>query len=270
MILYRKLRRIIGIFLRVRWIPTIYINLKLLPIKQAIHLPFVVKGKVKFRSLTGKVNFRCPLRLGIVQIGKDVDEMPISLVPTQIRMAGTLVVSGPVIINKGANFIVWPNAIMNLGEYVMICSGVTVKAVQNIEIGNHAMISSGCFIMDSNIHCIRNHKDGTIKRTTNPIKMGNNVWMSMGAALLGGAVIPDNCILARNSFVNKDITSIGSGVYAGAPAKLVRPNASRLISFAKEYEVNKFFSENPSEEIYKTESGEEKIEDSSVALFYRV
>lgn len=271
MSIYRKCRQIVGIFLRVRWVPTIYLNFKILPFKEAFHLPLIVKHKVKFRALSGKIKFKCPIKFGIVQIGRDVDEMPISFIPAQLRIQGLWIINGPVIINKGANFIIWPNAVMELGSYVMICSGVTLKSVKNIRIGDHAMISSGSFIMDSNIHCIREIKTGNIKTPTSPICIGDNVWLSMNTSVLGGAKIPSDSVLTRYSFVNKDLTLEGiGGIFAGSPAKLVKKGYCRLKSFTEELNVHKFFTDNPCSDYYHTEPGLEQIKDCSIENFYSI
>ena len=200
--------------MRVRWIVTLYLNFRILPLGAAIKLPIVVVGcgKIKFRNLTGEIEFRCPARFGLIVIGKDVDNMPAAFLPTQIFLAGKLIVRGPVIINQGANVVVWPDAILDLGEYVLICSGVTLKSVQQITIGKYAMISSCCFIMDSNIHCLRDMQTGLVKNPTNPIVIGDCCWLSMNASVMGGARIPSHSVLTRYCFVNKDIGCYGGGI----------------------------------------------------------
>ena len=221
MTLYRRLRRLVGTIyrrlrriMRVRWIVTLYLNFRILPLGAAIKLPIVVVGcgKIKFRNLTGEIEFRCPARFGLIVIGKDVDNMPAAFLPTQIFLAGKLIVRGPVIINQGANVVVWPDAILDLGEYVLICSGVTLKSVQQITIGKYAMISSCCFIMDSNIHCLRDMQTGLVKNPTNPIVIGDCCWLSMNASVMGGARIPSHSVLTRYCFVNKDIGCYGGGI----------------------------------------------------------
>ena len=270
MSLYKKLRKIGGIILRVHWFPTLYINFRLFPIPTAIKLPFVVRSRVKFRKLDGRVQFNCPVRFGLVIIGKDVDNMPVSFAPTQIFIQGSLIINGPVIINKGANLVVWKNGIMELGEYVLICSGVTLKAVKHVTVGKYAMISSGCFIMDSNIHCIRNSKTGHIANPNSPIEIGDYCWLSMYAQVLGGAKIPTNSVLTRYCFVNKDIRSLGGGIFGGMPAKLLKPDRQRVISFDIENKVHKFFMDYPDAEYYESFIGPEIITDDSVVRFFKV
>lgn len=179
MILYRRLRRLVGTTLRVQWIVTLYLNFRVFPFITAIKLSITVigHGKIKLRNLTGEIEFKCPVRFGLIVIGKDVDNMPAAFAPTQFFLAGKMIVRGPVIINRGANVVVWPDSTLDLGEYTLICSGVTLKSVQYVTIGKYAMISSGCFIMDSNIHCIRNMQTGLIKNPTNPIVIGDYCWL---------------------------------------------------------------------------------------------
>lgn len=213
MILYRRLRRLVGTTLRVQWIVTLYLNFRVFPFITAIKLPITVvgHGKIKLRNLTGEIEFKCPVRFGLIVIGKDVDNMPAAFAPTQFFLAGKMIVRGPVIINRGANVVVWPDSTLDLGEYTLICSGVTLKSVQHVTIGKYAMISSGCFIMDSNIHCIRDMQTGLIKNPTNPIVIGDYCWLSMNASVLGGAKIPPHSILTRYCFVNQNLEQLGGG-----------------------------------------------------------
>ncbi|NLI35981.1 MAG: hypothetical protein GX416_05645 [Bacteroidales bacterium] len=161
-------------------------NFKILPFRQAIHIPLVIVGKVKIRDLSGQIDFQCPIRFGLLLIGKDVDNMPISFLPTQILIQGTLIIEGACIINQSANVIVWTHGILKLGEGILICSGVTVKAVNFVAIGKYSMISSGSFIMDSNIHCIRDTETGETYNPTSKIQIGSYCWLSMYATVLGG------------------------------------------------------------------------------------
>lgn len=119
-----------------------------------------------------------------------MDNMPISLVPAQLLIKGELVLNGDVILNRGANLVVWPRATMTLGKDVMICSGVLLKAVNRVSIGNHVMISSGCFIMDSSIHALYNTETFEVARIDGEMTIGDNVWLNMHTSVIkwgGGA-----------------------------------------------------------------------------------
>lgn len=269
--IYKKFRRFVSVAMRVHWLKTVYLNFKLLPVCKAVHFPFVIVGKVHFRNLTGKVSFQCPIRFGTVILGKDVDNMPISYMPAQIFLQGTLVIKGACIINQSANVVVWPQATMELGEGTLICSGVVVKAVRHVVIGKYAMISSSCFIMDSNIHCIRDMETGIVANPTKSIHIGDYCWLSMNTTVLGGAELPDCSITTRYALLNKSYIETGIGnVYAGMPAKIVRQNKQRIISFEREKMLTQYFSDNPESEGLYYFKGTEKINQENMKAFFSI
>jgi acetyltransferase-like isoleucine patch superfamily enzyme len=109
---------------------------------------------------------------------------------------------------------------------------------KNIEIGERSFPgwNSGCYIqgrngikigynlrMGPNIGLISaNHDpddyDKWIK--TDPIIIGNNVWIGMGSVVLPGVQIGDNVIIAANSVVNKSIPS--NSIAGGIPCKVLK------------------------------------------------
>jgi maltose O-acetyltransferase len=54
-----------------------------------------------------------------------------------------------------------------------------------------------------------------------PIEVGANCWLGARVTVLGGVRIGDGCIVAAGSVVPRDLTE--PGVYAGTPARLVKP-----------------------------------------------
>lgn len=244
----RKTRKIT----KINWIKSAYINLRLLPFKQAIKFPIIVTGRLKIRSLIGKVIIKGEVRMGLVNIGQDVDNMPISMLPAQLMIKGILIINGNVILNKGANLVVWPNATMELGDDVMICSGVTLKAVNKVALGNHVMISSGCFIMDSSIHCIYNTEDMTVASPNGEVRIGNNVWLNMYTDVIKWGSLPNGCVTARYTLINKPIdTSDENCFLAGQPARIIKRNVTQLHNFSSERSVTKFYKEHDEFELYK-------------------
>jgi serine O-acetyltransferase len=63
----------------------------------------------------------------------------------------------------------------------------------------------------------------TIGRSLDPMgvpTIGNNVYISAGAKIIGDIKIGDNVIIGANSVVNKDIPS--NSICAGVPCKVIR------------------------------------------------
>ena len=55
---------------KINWIRTFYFNFRILPYNQAKRLPFLIYGKPSFNSLSGRVEFKCPIKKGIVLINE--------------------------------------------------------------------------------------------------------------------------------------------------------------------------------------------------------
>ena len=93
-----------------------------------------------------------------------------------------------------------------------------IECFNNIEIGKGVYISERVQIRDSNNHTII--RDDYTK--TAPIKIGNHVWIGIGAIILPGVTIGDGAIVGAGALVNKDIPPKALAV--GCPAKVVREN----------------------------------------------
>lgn len=55
---------------------------------------------------------------------------------------------------------------------------------------------------------------------TDPIRIGNNVWIGMNVVVLPGVQIGDNVVIGANSVVSKDIES--DSIAVGSPCKVIR------------------------------------------------
>jgi acetyltransferase-like isoleucine patch superfamily enzyme len=215
-------------------------------------LPILVKGKLIIDSLKGKLIFDCPISTGLLLIGGDTDNMPIATNPTRIKIIGTLHLKGNCFISHSANVVVWKEGKMELGHGVRITSGCLVKASCFVKIGDYTSLASGCFLQDTNAHYIKNIETGEIKRCAYPIEIGKECWITMNSSILGGTKLPDYCIVARNSVLNKDYSHVCSpgSMLAGAPARVVRENIQRVLDVDKEAMLNDFFRNNPSLEYF--------------------
>lgn len=267
-IVYRILRTLI----KVRWFKTIRINFALLPFNQAIKLPIVVTGKLIIDSLKGKVVFDCPIEFGLVIIGPDNDNMPIAASPSRLFVGGVLIFKGPCCINHSTNLVVWPKGKMEIGKFVMTMSGVLLKSTYSVKVGDYTRLTSGSFVMDTNIHLVKDINTGIIGRVCKPIEIGKGCWIGMNTSILGGTKLPDYCITARSSFLSKDYTinNDPGTMFAGTPAKAVRVNVQRLFNLELERKVTHFFMDNPDVNEYQGELGLEIVDEDSLKTLFRV
>lgn len=115
-----------------------------------------------------------------------------------------------------------------IGEQVQINDYVHIAASESVTIGNNVLIASKVFITDiSHGSYGTNDKHDTplshpSKRTltTNPVKIGDNVWIGEFVSVLPGVSIGEGSIIGTMSVVNKSIPPYSIAV--GSPAKVVK------------------------------------------------
>jgi acetyltransferase-like isoleucine patch superfamily enzyme len=243
----KNLKKIVKALIKCNWYKTLYINFKTQKIKNAIKFPIIVYGKLKIYSFEGDINISHPISSGMIHIGKDLDHNPVSLNPIKFTIDGILKFNGPALISGGSTITIW-GGITELGKNVAIGSGVQLKCVDKIIIGDYTRIISLCVVMDTNVHFIKDITTGTIKRSNAPVKIGNNCWINSSSIITKGTIIPDYCISAQNTFLNKDYSKFCNShtFFAGSPAKPIRENIQRIFDYKEENRLKSLFNNNES------------------------
>lgn len=123
-----------------------------------------------------------------------------------------LICNGNFVFSSGCRLGVMKNAQLKIGSGY--CNYDTkIYCFENIEIGDDVIISENVIIRDSDNHSIG-------KKVSAPIKIGNHVWIGMGAMILKGVNIGDGSVIAAGAVVTGDVPS--GSLVAGVPAKVIR------------------------------------------------
>ena len=102
-----------------------------------------------------------------------------------------------------------------------------IVARERVEIGDNVLIASKCFISDTS-HGVYNGESQDSpnippnKRdlATDPVKIGNNVWIGENVVVLPGTQIGSGCIIGANSVVKG---AFGDAVIvAGVPGRVIK------------------------------------------------
>lgn len=129
-----------------------------------------------------------------------------------------LLVKGKFYFYTGSKVVIRENAKLILGDGSFINVDSKIYCKEKIEIGNDTFIGEEVIIRDTDEHSvIREHY-----KNTQPIKIGNHVWIGMRAMILKGVTIGDNSIVAAGSIVTKNVPS--NCLVAGNPAKIIKNN----------------------------------------------
>ena len=139
----------------------------------------------------------------------------------QVRPGGSMTI-GPRFVT-GDNVLIGATGTLTLGTNVFVNSFSRVVAHRSIVIGDNVVIASGVSILD---HDHRTHvEDGQLvienaEFTSEPIRIGSNVWLGDKVTVLKGVTIGDNVIVGANAVVTKDVES--GTIVGGIPATVIR------------------------------------------------
>ena len=106
-----------------------------------------------------------------------------------------------------------------IGDYTRI--GIHCTVIGPVCIGNHVNLAQGITVTALN----HNFKD-TAKHideqgiSTNPVVIGDDVWIGANAVILPGVTIGRHCVVAAGAVVTKDVPD--NTVVGGVPAKVLK------------------------------------------------
>jgi acetyltransferase-like isoleucine patch superfamily enzyme len=251
---YFRLRLLI----RLNIFKTLYINFKTQSFKDAFKFPIFVYGRLKILSLKGNIIIEVPIKTGMIKIGyKYIDLFPASLLPTQLKIVGNLIVKGNLIVGGGVHLNVDRKlSIMEFGANCTIGGGSFIKSTYYIVCGNNVQITGECVIMDCEMHYVKDIETGIIKKNFGKILIKNNCWINQRTIITKDTVIPEYSITTRNSYLNKDYTNYGTNLLlCGSPAVAKKQKVQRIFNSIKEQEIGLFFRENENDIYFIEEEG---------------
>lgn len=197
---------------------SLYVNLRLLPFKQAIYLPIMVSRKTKLQSLSGKAHIE-KIKTGIIRIGfGGTDMLDYRYDRPILKITGNIYFKGKAKIGIGAKLLV--NGDLYLGNNFNITGDALIICAEKISIGKDVMIAWKSIIMDTDQHAIYDKNNQYINEDKEII-VGDNVWIGAQSLILKGSIISDGCIIGANTTITKPFTNINA-VIAGNPAKVIK------------------------------------------------
>ena len=129
---------------------------------------------------------------------------------------GSLTVKNNFKIYTGAEIYVNKNASLVLGSGY-INNHVNIHCFEKIEIAENVAIADHVTIRDSDSHLFNGKP---VHLMTQPIFIGNHVWIGTSAIILKGVTIGDGAVIAAGAVVTKNIPA--GCLAAGVPARVIQ------------------------------------------------
>lgn len=121
---------------------------------------------------------------------------------------------------------------LRFGRNCKINDRVHISAYESVVIGNNVLMASNIFISDNNHGSYGADPSSPVEApddrpiVTNPVKIGDNVWIGEGACILSGVSIGDGSVVASNAVVTHDVQP--NTIVAGIPACPIKEWDSRI------------------------------------------
>ena len=110
------------------------------------------------------------------------------------------------------------NGELQLGKYILISPGTSIRSAKKIVIGDSTMIASNVTITDSDWHDIYDRTDYVA--SPKEVIIQENVWIGEKSLILKGSKIGKNSIIGAGSVVSGEVPA--NVVFAGNPAKEIK------------------------------------------------
>lgn len=93
---------------------------------------------------------------------------------------------------------------LEIGDSCFFNHNCSITCMRSIKIGENCKFGNNLVIVDHD-HNFKHKNEG--EYLSEPIKIGNNIWIGANVTILKGVSIGDNCVIAAGSIVRKSIPS---------------------------------------------------------------
>lgn len=103
---------------------------------------------------------------------------------------------------NNVSFRVYNKGSVSIGDNCFMNDGCSINCQENIKIGNNVIMGQNVIIFDND----HDYKHDINNYITNPVIIGNNVWIGANTTILKGTKIGDNVVIAAGtSIIGGDI-----------------------------------------------------------------
>lgn len=238
----KKIKKIYVILTTKRVLYSIVFNIRYLPFYQAKRFPIIF-----YKHAYGKMsnNGKIVLSDEIINKGKKIiigfpaEDFEYQCEKTVLNIEyGTVFFNGDFCARRGVIIDIKGKAIFEDG--VLFGPRCRIRIHNKGYFGHNIRVAHETQIFDTNFHFIEKVDIPGYYPISKPISIGNFSWVGNRCTVGPGTILPDYTIVASNSLVNKDFSSLNPySVIGGMPAKFIREGWIRVWNAKREFEYQK-------------------------------
>ncbi len=209
-------------------IHSFFIDIKILPFKQAVKIPFYVSHRTKIKGLyKGCVIIDGPVKSRMISIG--ISESTFGLAGDKhsyimISKNAKMIFHGKCVFSRGSAIRLFENSVLEVGKDAYMNQYSNISVHTKVTLGDELLAGWHVNIQDADGHAIFQEEAPDVRvNADEEIYIGNHVWLASYSDILKGSYIPDNSIVAYKSCVTRKFEEENT-ILAGVPAKVIKKN----------------------------------------------
>lgn len=206
---------------------SLYYNIRLLPLSQAIRIPIFLSNHVTVKLQKGcqvKVSSN-RIHAGMIKIGYSQCDFFLARhhKSTLDLGQGYLIFEGRGNIGAGAKLSIDKGGSLIFGNQFWSTGPILIITRRLIQFGCNCVLSWNITIMDHDAHYIFDNY-GTKINEDKAVFLGDHVWLGCNSTILKGTQLSADTIVAANSIVANKKISLSHVILAGSPLEIKRTN----------------------------------------------
>lgn len=210
-------------------LPSIFFNLRYLPLVQAVKLP-IITYKPKFLSMSGKVVIDCEtVSFGMIRLGRhNSHAWPNNGISWSNE--GTIVFKGKANVGSDSYLVVKKDSVVEFGDDFLGSASMKLVSCVGIKFGKQGRIGWGTLIMDTNFHPLYDLEKEAFQKPYGKIEIGDCNWFGTGCMIMHSVKTPERCIVGARSVVTRSCNKIFEPycIHGGSPFRVLKRNIKRI------------------------------------------
>lgn len=147
---------------------------------------------------------------------------------------GTVIFKGRCHVGAGSAISINKSASLVIGDDFFNSYGLKIIASRTITFGQSTRMGWNTFVMDTNMHPLKNKLTGKKGRGGASIQIGDYNWFSTNCVILPGVNTPERVLCGLGTVVTRNVDWKFYCLYGGSPIRLLRENVYRDLSDDKD------------------------------------